>query len=698
MSEKHFTLDIDPEGLRSAATKLGNLAETLGGQATKVTGTPGEIANRWTGTAATDIQHEMTALGAHLTSFQTAMAELPEALRSLATDYDDALERLPELNQKWEQAEQDYQDAVTAAGTALTQGREDATGDDGKVPEADASDLRRARDNAVSGAADTRQTTQHNLEVDFGYLKQWLGQQTRALGTALRDSGPLDVSDSQIEAWRSGEGPQLDRSPLFSSLILSRQRDIELVTPDVEEAVDALNDALDEGDQDAVNDALDAIAEHADDPVWSEALARALGPGGMQDLYLKIDDGLKNSDLYIEEIWPHLSGFNETVANGVSQLPDDDFADYLNEWMKEDYGPKMWALLASADAADGRINAAAMAHQSEIYNSSLSDGGLGMPGLFPQVFNYAYPDTDQMEQWADRSSGDDLARILENCSPEEIQEIMFRMHNVQTPGGTMNEDDYQLIADLWGETIQAMQDRFHAAQADGKSYDLAPLIEALKARNANAGQPPYDDMLDGLTEQIVNDPALMVQLLADAEDSRIKPSDLKDVIGDSGVKVKDIIESIINHQLSQGDDPEAVAANIGLLLRADDILGEDFKWDGVVKSVVKDALGALGKAAGPVLGVLDAVLSEIERIEELDQAWDSAAEKNAAQELLAFSLYVQAYGVPEGFDEFVVANNGSVPDHQLVNRFLDEMRRHPGADWEKMRLLITTIDETRDEQ
>lgn len=700
MSEKHFTLDVDPEGLRSAATRLAGLAEALGDRATKVTGTPAEIDNRWTGTAATDIQGEMTALGAHLSAFQTAMADVPAALRSLATDYDDALERLPGLNQKWEQAEQDYQDAVSAAGTALTQGRDDARGEDGTVSDTDDAGLRRTRDRAVSDASDARQSTRHGLELDFGYMKQWLGQQSRALGSTMRASGPLDVSDSQITAWRNGEAPQLDRSPLFDSLVLTRQRAVDLVTPEVEDQVDALREALEDGDQDAVNDALDAIAEHADDPVWAEALARSLGPEGLQDLYLDIDEGLKNSDYYIEDIWPHLSGFNETVANGVSQLPDDEFADYLDEWMSEDYGPKMWALLASADSADGRINAAALAHHSEIYNVSLSDG-LGMPGLFPQVFNYAYPDTDQMEQWADRSSGDDLARILENCSPEQIQEIMFRMHNVQVPGGTMNEDQYQLIADLWGETITAFQQRFHDAQANGQEYDLEPLMEALKARNSNT-QYPYHDMLQGYTEAIVNDPQLMAQLLQDAESSLVKPSDVKDVIEDSGVPIEDIIENIVDYQLSSGQSPEAAAANIGLLLRAGDILGDSFKWDGVVKSVVTSLLGAAGRSnplTGPALGVLNAIVGEIGRLEQLDQAWDTAAERNAAQEVLAFSLYLQAYGVPDGFDDFVRAQQGgTVPDHQLVNRFIDQMRARGGEDWEELRLLLNTIDETRDEQ
>lgn len=697
MSEKHFTLDIDPEGLRAVATKLGTMAETLGTQAGLVSGTPAEIDNRWTGTAATDIQAEMTALGNHLSTFQTSMGALPEALRSLAQDYDDALERLPGLNQKWEQAEQDYQDAVTAAGNALTQGREDAAGEDGTVDAADNADLQQTRDNAVAAAADTRQSTQHNLELDFGYMKQWLGQQTRTLGTAMRDSGPLPVTDSQIEAWRNGEAPQIDRSPLFDSLVLSRQREIELVTPEVEEQVQALQDALEDGDQEAVNDALDAIAAHADDPIWSEALARTLGPEGLQDLYLQIDERLSNGDLYIEEIWPHLSGFNETVANGVSQLPDDDFADYLETWMQQDYGPKMWALLASADSADGRINAAAMAYQSEVYNSSLTSID-GYSGLFPEVFHYAYDGEDMLDQWDDRASGSDLADILEHGSDELVQDLMQRLHNVQVDGGTMNEDEWEHLRQLYGELVVELKDRFmNQLQTDGAAEpDL--LRRILEFRHTNAGRWPYDDF-DPWLQDLVDDPAFTTWWILNGDQGRVPLTELRDLIEESGGDVEEVLGEAIAYHLSQGNSAESAAVIIGNLLRTEDLLDNDINWNGVLKSLVGSAIGLGAKTplTGPAVGAATALINAIEEAERNDEAWDSSKQQNGAEAVLAVMLYQQAHGDLPHYQDFLDSTNVSPDNEDAFLLYVQYMQsQHEDSDaWAELRILLDTIDTSR---
>ena len=114
MSDKHFTLDIDPDGLRSVATKLSTLKNHIETKAGTVKGTPGDIGDSWTGEAATSIKNEMTGLGNLMDRYGDKLQPAIEKLRSLARDYDDALDRLPELNRKWEQAETDYQNALDA--------------------------------------------------------------------------------------------------------------------------------------------------------------------------------------------------------------------------------------------------------------------------------------------------------------------------------------------------------------------------------------------------------------------------------------------------------------------------------------------------------------------------------------------------------------------------------------------------------
>lgn len=698
MSGKHFTLDVEPGALRAAARRLGHLAETLTTRSAKVAASPGEIGQQWVGPPATAVMAEMTALGTVLSGFGASMAALPEALHSLAKDYEGALDQLPGLNQRWEQAEQDYQDAITAAGNALDQGRKNAKGDDGKVSSDDADALKQSRDDAVAAAAGARQTTMHNLELEFGHLRQFLGYRTHALGTALADSGPLDVTEAQMEQWRNGVAPVIDRSPLFDSLILTRQREVELVTPDVEDATDALRDAIESGDPQAVNDALDEIAEHADDSVWTDALAHALTPEQMQDLYLDIDEGLRNSTLHLEDVWPHLKDFNETVAQAVGSLPDDEFADYLATWMAKGYGPKLWALIAGTESADGRITAAALAHHSGMDSHDLDSTDLGMPGLFPGVFGYLYPDGDWLDQWADRSSGDDLARLLEHLDPDQVEDLMQRMHTIDTRYGPMDQDDYRRVADLYNDAIEAM---FEHAASD-ENYSLWPLVTALEAADANSNRPPFGDMLEDFTDRLVRNPELMIQLIQDAEASKYA-SKLVDLLDRSGVSMKTLMTQITEAQLARGDDPVAAAAAIGTMLRAKELLGEEFRWGGVVLAVFQTVIdkSPAGIVNGFVGSTLSAVAGEYQRLKDLKEDFDESSEARGVVNQLAFALYVRAYGEPPGFADYasrVAASGSNLTEEEVVNRYIANLRADSDhkREWKRLDDLREAIDDSHD--
>ncbi len=708
MSEKHFSIDCDPDGLREVAHRMGTLKDHLDTKAGTVKGTPGEIGDGWTGDAATSIKTEMTGLGTHMGGFADKLQPVIAGLRSLARDYDEALARLPGLNKKWNQAQTDYDNAVSAADNQR-QRTLDELQKDGPVNGGIRNELDDVRSGQVSEAAGARQTAQHNLEIDFGYMVQHLGMRTRALADTLADSGPIPISSDQLANWRATGDAGLDHSGITATLKLTGDREaqeleeeIALLHSQAREEVKAdledLNEALDDGDPEAIQDALDEIGANADDPIYSQELVDELGADGVQDLYVKINDNLTNSTLYMEDLWPHLQGFNDAIANGISQKNDEEMAEFLEAFMEKDYGPKTWALIASSEYADGRVNAAAIAYYSEVYNASLSNMG-GMPGLFPQVFNYAYGDNDMLDQWDANSSGSDLADILEEASKEHRDDLMFRLLNVQVDGGTMNEDDFQHIASLYGEMLVALKDRHLDALQDSVGARPDLLMEMLEWRNRNLGNPQYTDPIAPYLAELVNDPEWALWYLNNARDGFVPASTFKDLIDESGTKPEDLIASMTTYQIQRGDNPEQVATNLGLLMRQQDLLGDDIKWGGVLKSVAESLVSAGAKTplTGPTLGVFNALLSEIQRLEKADQDLDGAMTKNAVQEVFAFSIYTQVHGgPPPGFEEFVERENLGDND-RAVNLYIQHLEEQGGPVWHEIEKYITNIDESRDE-
>ena len=154
MTDKHFTLDIHPSELRAVANQVEDLHEQFGTLRTKAATAPGDIGDGWTGSAATSLKTEMTSLGSVLGTFRSKLDAVPAALRSLAQDYDDALEQLPGLNQKWDAAEQAYQDAVGAADAQRTESRQQLN-ESGHTNRAFQQEVADAHSNAISAAAPT---------------------------------------------------------------------------------------------------------------------------------------------------------------------------------------------------------------------------------------------------------------------------------------------------------------------------------------------------------------------------------------------------------------------------------------------------------------------------------------------------------------------------------------------------------------
>lgn len=719
MSDKHFTLDIHPAELRAAATQVAELHEQLGTLRTQVGAAPGDIGNAWTGSAATSLKGEMTHLSTVLGTFKGKLDGVPAALRSLANDYDEALEQLPGLNQKWDAAEQAYQDAVGAADNQRTQARQDLANADRPPNRAAQQDIDDAHSSAISAAASAKQSTQHGLETTFGYLKQWLAQQTRALGSTLQDAGPVSVSDDVVAKWNAGQSPDVDVSSITSQLTLAKQNLDEVerlrIAPEVEDAIDRLQDALDNGDLESnpeeIQDALDAIAEHAGDPLWTKELVDQLKAEGIQDIYEAIDRDLELSEYYYEDIAASVSGFSDAVAQGISAHDDPEFAAIAQEFIKDGVaGQKIWGLITASDNADDRMASVALAYRDTIADYNGLDGApSSYPGLFPQALSEAY-DGKVLERLLSRADGESLANVLEHCDPKFVDDLAWRLTNALGPDGYPAEsrEDYAKIAQVWLDAVDTMVEHFHEARDRGDEYSLGPLVALLKARDTNDYE--YAEMLkSGHLDDIVTDGELMAQLLDDANNGIIKASDVKDMIEDSGVKIQKVMDAVVDYRLNNNDDPEAAADNLGHLLRDATIMGEEFKPSVAINSILNSLLSAGVSATknpvtGPMVDLIKALLGEQERLDKLDKDWDDATAKNGPQQVMAFALYVKYYGTPSGFDDFKANDAGTVtnPD-ELINRYIDRMQENANKspeqreEWENLERLIDAIDNARDE-
>ncbi|MBF4161779.1 WXG100 family type VII secretion target [Nocardioides acrostichi] len=716
MTDKHFTLDVNPDMLRSVARDLETLGTELHSQSRKAGGAPGEIGQKWTGQAATSIKTEMTSLGTVLQGFHDKLDGVPAALRALAKTYDDALAQLPGLNKKWDAAEDAYDRAVTQADNDMSDSR-DELAKKGPVNRAITYELQQSRNTKVSNAADDKRSTQHGLEMSFGYTKQWLGQQTKVLADALRDSGPIEVSDDAIDKWQHGQGPTVDASSILSQLALANQLDQlrqqqeeqrlhEAARAEAQQKLDELRDALDDEDMDKVNEILAEIGQHSGDDIWSEEMVKELGPQGLQGIYEQINQGVSDGYYDVETISTALLAFNDTAANGLSQYGDKDFADYMQTWMDADYGPKMWALLASSDEADGRINAIALTYQSEVYNASLSNT-LG-PSLFPAIFHDAYGDDVQhmLQYWSEHSDASDLADIVEQMGDDDIREMLLTMHNVQTEGGTMNLDEYQYIADLYGNTIIELKQRFlDEIGSDDIGAEPRELLLLLEVRNRNVGQGggQYTDALAPYIDDVASDPAFVDWYMRHTGDEvagiDISRSNFRDLLRDGDTDVDQLVADVIRYQLDRGDSDVAVANTLGDLMRAQDLLGNEMNLATLTKALADAGLSLLDLPPGvsQVKSVLEAIAGEYGRMEAIDADSDDDERAAKAQKAMVFALYVQSHGgPPPGFEDFVTEHGlGDDPDAPI--EYYEHIRQQDNQTYQELSRLYDQINGGRDD-
>lgn len=229
---EHYSVDIDPGLVHEASRLLSTLTSHLETKAGRVTGTPAEIGDQWTGAAATSIKAEMTGLGGHMNGFADDLRSTKAAVDKLARDYDQAKTQVAKLNREYDAAAATYQKALHAAATEHTKAVAAATPTSGPLNRGIRGDLDSTQESAGSTAYGAQQTTIEGLDKQFAHLKQWLREQTSTAGHALSHAVPLPVPPSVVTAYRkTGTYPvRLDRTALERGMELAKEADAEVGT------------------------------------------------------------------------------------------------------------------------------------------------------------------------------------------------------------------------------------------------------------------------------------------------------------------------------------------------------------------------------------------------------------------------------------------------------------------------------------
>ncbi|QCC76136.1 WXG100 family type VII secretion target [Nocardioides daphniae] len=191
----HFSIDVDVPQLRRAQRRMGNHAATLSTREKQARGAPARWAPHWKGKAATHISAQARELCQDTRGLVGDLEQAADAVKVFANRLDEALDvELPDLNARWEAAQQAYD----AAHAKATKARSKATSD---IPDdaTDADRLRldrnadRALGSAISAAGSTLASAGQKLEEEYDDLLADLRRAARRLSRALASTVPLPL-------------------------------------------------------------------------------------------------------------------------------------------------------------------------------------------------------------------------------------------------------------------------------------------------------------------------------------------------------------------------------------------------------------------------------------------------------------------------------------------------------------------------
>ena len=193
----HFSLDVDPDAVASAARNLTQFPEPLvrGGQ--RMSALAGALSAKWRGKAADSAEREVAALGRHTTSMAPHFERAGAALQRLAAVYAQATDsELPRLNARWASLQAEQMASLAAArrtfdlrmaGLALSRMPPDTLASQSRAHAVRLQQDRTASESALWRGQDT-------LESEYDALVYRLHSATRSAASAISAATVVRVS------------------------------------------------------------------------------------------------------------------------------------------------------------------------------------------------------------------------------------------------------------------------------------------------------------------------------------------------------------------------------------------------------------------------------------------------------------------------------------------------------------------------
>lgn len=296
------------------------------------------------------------------------------------------------------------------------------------------------------------------------------------------------------------------------------------------------------------------------------------------------------------------------------------------------------------------------------------------------------------------------AEVLKGLDPgDEVSAFMFGFNPEdasRSPGspGAIGDDIPEELADRYGQVLVLLKDEHLGEEA---FHDPDLLLQLLNERDAlsTAGANYFPDELNPHLREVVEDPEFVSWYLDKLGSPGVSRAELQGVLRDTDADVEGLISGIVQHRLGEGQDPDAVARALGNMLRADDLAGEDFDYNGVIESLAEDGISLIADTpvTAPVLGIFSAMRDEQDRIDALMEDASSDERQALQQEIMAFQFYVSVNGEPPpGFNDYL-EDYPDQDDPEAILDWVDEMRKFDKPGWEELQGYIDQINTGRDD-
>jgi len=444
---------------------------------------------------------------------------------------------------------------------------------------------------------------------------------------------------------------------IYDLRILLESHAVRLALPLLtDEDLDELEQLMEDpyADPAEINRLLEEIGEKKIDEFYCMAMVDPGNAERLNDLIDNITRHTRNAD-DADTMWPGMQKLNDVLANGLAHQTDAAVAGFADKFLHYPQGAMRWALIADSDLSDGRTNALAVAYYGRLHEQGKYTGTGITVDPYLIWYGNAFGEADALEQFDAHSTGSGLEAVLDGATPEQVERFVGELTSTMGDHGyPLSEDDYKIKAKLYGEALQEAIDR---------QDEVA--TQALLAEVERTQGIYLDNHLAPAVHDALKSPKALAFIVQAARRGEIDADTITDAFKAAGgdIDINDLVKQMIEYEATtKGYGERRLADDIGYLLGTGDLLGQEVKFDGVVKSLLGSLVGAATKSPipGATLGVLQALYDEVEQMEKNEEEWADSWSETTQHDMLTFLIHTKTNGSPPGYEEWLANQPQSV--------------------------------------